>query len=137
MSASEVASTPDRSSPTDCEHDVLLRTFLDFGLDAALSDPGADPVWDLRGAAAFLTDRLTVPARREEERLGPGTPEREAAAFEHGLLGAETDALLAEIAALNTAGLRRSAAARQQLLRRVHRIELREIPWLRTRSRSD
>lgn len=123
MNASEVASAPDRDPPTEYEHGLLLRTFLDFGLEGALSNPGTDPFWDLRAAAAFLADRLTVPARREEERLRPGTPEREAAAFEHALLRAETDAFIAEIAALTT-GAVRGSAARPGLLRRVHRIEL-------------
>lgn len=106
------------------EHEILLHTFQDFRLKQALTNLTEDVIWDLRAAAAFLTDRLATHAPTEEGQWRPGTPQREAAALEHSLLRAETASFIADIATLDQTALAGLEPRRRRLLRRVHRIEL-------------
>lgn len=108
----------------DDGHDALLRTFMEFDLDAALSNLGRNPIWDLRAAATFLTDRMATLAVREEQKLRPGSPQREATELEHALLREEIGRFVGEIEALEGATPPASANVRRRLLRSVHRIEM-------------
>jgi len=108
----------------DDGHDALLRTFMEFDLDAAVGDFGRNPYWDLRAAATFLTDRMATFAVREEQALRPGSPARDATELEHALLREEVGRFVREIEALRGATPAASANVRRRLLRSVHRIEM-------------
>lgn len=111
-------------SQGDDGHDVLLRTFLEFDLDAALGDRDRNPLWDLLAAATFLTDRMATFAVREEQALRPGSPARDATELEHALLRKEVERFVREIDTLRRATPVASANVRRRLSRSVHRIEM-------------
>ncbi|GMV04644.1 MAG: hypothetical protein AMXMBFR53_09240 [Gemmatimonadota bacterium] len=122
MSVSRMVPPRQHRRRLDREHARLLHTFRDFALEEALADLDADPMWDLRGAAAYLGDQLATLAVQEEQELGLATAAGEAAALEHAALRAELAAFLHEIGSVRTASHGRPGT-RERLLQRVRRLE--------------
>jgi len=105
-------------------HERLLRTFRK--LDADFVDPrtGQIDLYSGRALVAFLRQSVD-PFGRIEEAHAVDEPEREALAFEHAFLRAETDALARALRTANARTTGSGTAASPQwspVLRCLHRI---------------